>query len=585
MPVVPENPGGPPSIPAADAPIVHLVNWFRNGAKSTRADSAGRWALAVFVVVAIASALVAVGYVVSSRNRDRTLLATQAQTVSVTVDAMVRDAGDQVQAIAALYAASDEVTEIEFTNFVMDIGLTEGMFGVGFVTVIDADQLPAFEASLRRHHPEAFVFEVDGVEQVPVAEREIYYPIELFHSVEYLPAWGFDAATDDEFGAAIERILEYPAPTASGLVAFPGRPGVDGWVMFHPAFDSSGRFSGVVAAAMDIGDVLAAAAPVGVGSSVDLRIVDLSTGEVPDPPDNSWTATIAASDRLWRLDVTPRRTPSYLWAGLGLLLLGLAAAVAFTLVVLAFGARLRQRREMEELRSLDRQKDDFLATVSHELRTPLTSILGFADAMSSVEFSDGERSEMMGYIGDEAKAMEGIVQDLLVVARLQQGGTVPISREPVADLAAEVAGIAAQMSAVREVPFTITGNGSALADPARVRQILRNLFDNAVRYGRPPIAVSIDADGGRVRVMVRDDGDGIAPSIVPTLFDRYRSGPNPDGLPTSTGIGLWLSRELARLMGGDLRVLPGDGGAAFELTIPAAPARETAGEVLEAAAS
>lgn len=543
-----------------------------------------RWAVAVFALVAVTSALLAVGHVVGARRGDRTLLATQAQTLSVTLDAMVRDAGDQATAIAALYAASEEVTEAEFTNFVTDIGLTDGMFGVGFVRVIPGHELGAFQAALQRNHPESFVFEVDGLEQVPVAPREIHYPIQYFYSVGDLPAWGFDAATDDDFGPAIERILEDPMPTASDLLAFPGRPDIDGWVMFEPAFDSSGRFAGVVATAMDLGEVLAAAAPMGVGSSVDLRIVDLSAGDAPPPPDNAWTETIAASDRLWRLDVTPLHTSSYLWAGFGIFVVGLAAAVAFALAVVALGARLRHRREMDELRSLDRQKDDFLATVSHELRTPLTSILGFADALTSSEFAPVERAEMIGYIGDEAKAMEGIVQDLLVVARLQQGGAVPMSLEPVADLAAEIGRIGSQMSAIRDVPVTVAGNGAACADPARLRQIIRNLFDNAVRHGRPPITVTIEVDGAAACILVRDDGDGIDPAVNGGLFNRYRSGPNPDGLPTSTGIGLWLSRELARLMGGDLRFVHSKGGATFELILPAA-SPEQAGITVEALAS
>ena len=549
------------------------MKWIRRGAGL--AGSAGRWAVAVFTVVTVVSALIAVGYVVSARSRDRTLLASQAQSVSLTVDALVKDAGDQANAIAALYAASDEVTEAEFSKFVSDIGLTQGMFGAGFVRVVPAADLPAFEQSLARNHPDAYVFEVTGLEQRPVAPRDVYYPIEFFYSMDDLPAWGFDAATDPEFGAAVERILADPVPTASGMLAFPGRPGVDGWVMFEPAFNAHGVFVGVVATAIDLGDVLAAAAPMGVGSSVDLRIVDLGAGDAPPPPDDAWTETIAASDRLWRLDVMPLHTSSHVWTGVGVIVVGLAAAIAFALVVVAAGARIRHRREMDELRSLDRQKDDFLATVSHELRTPLTSILGFADALAGVEFSEGERAEMMGYIGDEAKAMEGIVQDLLVVARLHQGGAVPISPGRVEDLAEEIRRIGEQMAIVRETPLTVTGNAAVTVDAARLRQILRNLFDNAVRHGRPPIAVTITGAQGTVRVRVQDSGDGIDPAIDASLFDRYRSGPSPAGLPTSTGIGLWLSRELARLMGGDLRSVPGLGGAVFELTIPAAPVAVT----------
>ena len=257
------------------------MRWIRRGAGL--AGTAGRWAVAVFVVVAVASALVAVGYVVSARSRDRTLLATQGQTVSLTVEGLVDHAVDHATAISALYGASDHVTEREFLDFVAHIGLTEGMFGVGFIRVIGAAELPAFERALSRSHPEAFVFEVDGIEQRPVGAREEYYPIEFFYSVDELPAWGFDAATDPEFAGAVDRIRANPVPTASGMLAFPGRPDLDGWVMFEPAFNGSGAFVGVVATAMDLGEMLAAAAPMGVGSSVDLRIVDLSAGGAEPP--------------------------------------------------------------------------------------------------------------------------------------------------------------------------------------------------------------------------------------------------------------------------------------------------------------
>jgi signal transduction histidine kinase len=174
--------------------------------------------------------------------------------------------------------------------------------------------------------------------------------------------------------------------------------------------------------------------------------------------------------------------------------------------------------------------------------------------------------------------MEGIVQDLLVVARLHQGGSVPISCRVVDDLAAEVERIADQAAIVRSSPITVTGNAAVLVDPARLRQIVRNLFDNAVRHGLPPIEVTMEEDGDQVRMRVQDSGPGVAAADVPRLFDRYRSGPNPEGLPSSTGIGLWLSRELARLMGGDLRLVSSDKGAVFELTLPVGGGGEGAAE-------
>jgi signal transduction histidine kinase len=531
-----------------------------------------RWALAVFVALLVVSAFFAVRHVVSARDADQALLATQGGAVSLSVAAMVRDAGNQASAVAALFRASEEVTDLEFVRFVEDIGLTDGFIGLGYITRVEAAHLEAFQAAMQIDHPEAFVFEVEGVDPVPVAARDVYYPIKYFYSRDQLPAWGFDTTTSEEFAAAIERMTLTEEPTATRLFTFPGWPDMDGWAMFEPAFDGSGALQGFVAGAIDLSDVLAAAAPMGVGERVDLRIVDLSSGVVPPPPEHAWSDTIFAVDRVWRLDVTPRSMSSHLWGGLGIFGLGVVTSAALAFVVLGFGARLQHRREIDEFHSLNRQKDDFLATVSHELRTPLTSIIGFADALREGDgsFTGPEKGEMIDFIADEADAMEGIVQDLLVVARLQQGGKVPIACALVSDLAGEVGRIAEQSAIVRSSPTTVTGNAAVTADAARLRQIVRNLFDNAVRHGRPPIEVRIESDGEWVQLVVRDSGGGVEPSMVPELFDRYRSGPNPDGLPSSTGIGLWLSRELARLMGGDLRFLGSTGGAAFELSLPVA---------------
>jgi signal transduction histidine kinase len=517
-----------------------------------------------------------VGYVVSRDSHDRDLLASRAAAVNVSAAAMITDAGGQAEAVAALFRASNEVTESEFEGFIQDIGLTEGMFGLGFVAAVDRADLAAFEETLSRNHPGAFVFEVDGIEQVPVGERDSYRPIQFFYSVDDLPAWGYDSASDPDFSVAVEQALATGELTASGFLTFPGRPGSQGWVMFEAASGPGGLVLGVVATAMDLEAVLAAAIPAGVGSDLDLTIHDL-TETTPRVPEGAWSETIRVANRTWRIDVMPGPHGSPTWGALAFVAGGLITGSALATAVLAAGSRRRQRREMEDLRTLDREKDDFLATVSHELRTPLTSIVGFAEALrgGNGELSRADQVEMIDFIADEADAMEGIVQDLLAVARLQQGGAVPISCRPVVDLAAEVRRIAEQAAIVRSSPTTVSGNAAVFVDPARLGQILRNVFDNAVRHGRAPIEVRIMTDGEKVRVTLRDSGPGVASAEVSRLFERYRSGPNPEGLPTSTGIGLWLSRELALLMGGDLIYVPSEKGAVFELSLPVSRVRES----------
>jgi signal transduction histidine kinase len=113
------------------------------------------------------------------------------------------------------------------------------------------------------------------------------------------------------------------------------------------------------------------------------------------------------------------------------------------------------------------------------------------------------------------------------------------------------------------------GETAVIADRARLRQIIRNLLANAVRHGAPPFEIDVTRKGPRVELTVRDGGPGVSLEMQSVIFDKYRAA-RRDGQPASTGIGLWLSRELARLMGGDLTLAPSTSGAVFVLTLPAA---------------
>jgi len=113
-----------------------------------------------------------------------------------------------------------------------------------------------------------------------------------------------------------------------------------------------------------------------------------------------------------------------------------------------------------------------------------------------------------------------------------------------------------------------------LGDPARVRQIVRNLISNADGHGGPTIGVSVSAVGETARLTVWDDGPGVPPDEVETIFDPYHRV-DPDGsVPGGVGLGLSISRQLARLMGGDLRHRRRSGRTVFELTLPIATSGE-----------
>ena len=230
------------------------------------------------------------------------------------------------------------------------------------------------------------------------------------------------------------------------------------------------------------------------------------------------------------------------------------------------------RRRAEQLEELVRSKDQLIASVSHELRTPLTAVVGMAELLRDNRpmLAKTEVDEMTAVIVAEALDLADIVEDLLIGARTESGA-IGVSCEHV-ELADEVAHVVdrlwiAKSGRVRPV---INGTAGAAADPIRTRQIVRNLVSNATRHGGDLIHIEITPAGSATRLAVHDNGSGVPHDVVPRLFEPFTHSAFPSRSPASIGLGLSISRRLARLMGGDLVYRYSDGEAIFELTLPSA---------------
>ncbi|HUP15769.1 MAG TPA: GAF domain-containing protein [Acidimicrobiia bacterium] len=231
--------------------------------------------------------------------------------------------------------------------------------------------------------------------------------------------------------------------------------------------------------------------------------------------------------------------------------------------------RSQARREFAEGKLWDslRSKEQLVATISHEMRTPLTAVVGFAELLQFPEsgLSDDERIEMIRSIADEGRDLTNIVDDLMTAAKAE-AGTLTVVRVPV-DLRALASQVLETMR--KGQPVEITGDSlRGSGDPSRVRQILRNLISNAVRYGGEDIRICI-FDSPTPRAEVRDNGDGIPAEERERVFDAYQRAHDAPGLTASMGLGLTISRSLARLMGGDLSYRYEGGESVFELQLPA----------------
>ena len=226
-------------------------------------------------------------------------------------------------------------------------------------------------------------------------------------------------------------------------------------------------------------------------------------------------------------------------------------------------ARLAQRK----LASLIESKDELVASVSHELRTPIASIMGMAHELHdrSADFSDEERAELLAVIADQSREVANIVEDLLVATRADVESLT--MRPEKLLLADEVRRVIANEKSPIAVAIEADENTTAWVDPLRLRQILRNLLSNARRYGGDTVTIRVRTDLDRVVVEVVDDGPGVPPGEEEAIFQPYIRNRSDQALPGSIGLGLSVSRRLARLMGGDL-VYRRDHGSVFELSLP-----------------
>ena len=239
-----------------------------------------------------------------------------------------------------------------------------------------------------------------------------------------------------------------------------------------------------------------------------------------------------------------------------------------------------QRTSEAEARQSEERMRRFVADASHELRTPLTSIRGFAELYRQGAVAGaGELDRVMKRVEDEAARMGLLVDDLLLLARLDQQR--PLVHEPVdlLDLARDATHDAAAVAPDRAVDLEVTGDGApvVMGDDARLRQVFANLLANAVTHtpAGSPIRVRLGADNasGMAAVEVVDEGPGLSPEQSSRVFERfYRADASRTRAHGGSGLGLSIVAALVAAHGGRVEVdsVPGV-GATFRVLLPLAP--------------
>jgi PAS domain S-box-containing protein len=240
------------------------------------------------------------------------------------------------------------------------------------------------------------------------------------------------------------------------------------------------------------------------------------------------------------------------------------------------------RREAE---TLSRSKDEFVATVSHELRTPLNAIFGWVRLLRSGSLNEAQREHALEVVERNTRAQAQLIEDLLDMSRVVTGNLrLEMRRVELANVVRTAVESVKPAAEAKELVVTLELDrrvGPISGDPDRLQQIVWNLLTNSVKFtpkaGR--IEVSLSAEGSDAVLRVSDSGIGIAPDLLPHVFERFRQGTSSASRAHGgLGIGLALVRHLAELHGGTASAASdGEGrGAVFTVRIPTLGARALA---------
>jgi signal transduction histidine kinase len=235
------------------------------------------------------------------------------------------------------------------------------------------------------------------------------------------------------------------------------------------------------------------------------------------------------------------------------------------------------RRRAEELAAANRAKEEFLATLSHELRTPLNAMLGWTRLLRSGRLEPAMATRALETIERNARLQEQLIADILDLSRIVTGklrvDLRPVALAPIVEAAvdavrptAEAKGVALETSAAEEP-------GKIIGDPDRLQQVIWNLVANAIKFtptgGSVTIAFGRQAD--QAVMIVRDTGEGIAPDLLPFIFDRFWQGDTSVTRPHGgLGLGLSIVRHIVELHGGRVSVHSGGlgHGTTFTVALP-----------------
>ncbi|MGI9090104.1 MAG: PAS domain-containing sensor histidine kinase [Gemmatimonadaceae bacterium] len=284
-----------------------------------------------------------------------------------------------------------------------------------------------------------------------------------------------------------------------------------------------------------------------------------------------------------------RKSGDVVWVHLTVSLVGTEAGEPDYLIVVVEDISERHtlldaaRKAQLAAENANRGKSEFVAQMSHELRTPLNAIMGYAELIQlgvRGPVTDGQAQDLTR-IQRAAKTLTMIISDILNFAKVEAGHlALDMATVDVADVVAVAGTLIEPQAAARGISFTMVPaehSVAAHADRERLQQVILNLLTNAVKYNRPrgTVTVTCRAEGDMAAVCIADTGPGIAADKREAIFDPFvQLGRTTSSPVEGVGLGLAISRTLARAMGGDITVASTAGlGSAFTVRVPRASVR------------
>jgi signal transduction histidine kinase len=536
------------------------------GGPLRRFGNAERIGLAVGAAVFVAAMATSQAYFVYLEDRAADRLEAVSFTVVSRVHERLVEAERTIAAGAGLFAASEEVSAVEFGRYVETVRLPSGMHGLGVVAVTRDEEL------LRPDPAQARELRLLG--GAPEAGG-IAFPVVMYHDGTPVPspAARFPLGDPARERRALHQAVATGSLAVTPLMDYPDL-GETGFMLAYPAEELDGRIRRVMVGAVSARDLVGSAVGYPLSDQVAISFGNLAENPVPRATRLGTFRIVRLAGQQWWVHVAPTPgsplslpdwdRPLFLVSSL---LLGLFAGLA--------GYAVRRRRDtLQELADtvrLNAARDQFLGAVSHEIRTPLTAVVGFTDELRSgwQEFDDADRAELLRLIHEQSQEVTALVHDLLVVSRADIR-TLHLSTTdvPVADVVRRA--IESLPSDERHRIDDRVDGAWVHADPGRTAQIVRNLLVNAVQYGGETITVETHAAPERVRLRVVDDGPGIPEGHAEAVFDAYVNVPTGRQALPSIGLGLYVARRLAELMDGSLGYRREGEHTVFELELPGA---------------